>query len=166
MAKSCKITIQQFGDSCDLQYSTPSPKAPLSHSVSHKVFLKTLGQTSVALQKYGPKGFAILYLSLSFSRYRRILRDSKVVALGHTNNRTMKRRNVEQCQKLGMVDFYSPVSTSKVRINSKSETHFPSMTIPLGFPCTIAAARKHISACDHVKQAVSQSSTCSLSFHG
>ena len=31
-------------------------KAPLSHSVSHKVFLKTLGQTSVALQKYGPKG--------------------------------------------------------------------------------------------------------------
>lgn len=34
----------------------PSPKAPLSHPVSHKVFLKTLGQTSVALQKYGPKG--------------------------------------------------------------------------------------------------------------
>lgn len=36
------------------------------------------------------------------------------------------------------------------------------MTIPLGFPCAIAAAKKHISACDHVKQAVSQSSTCSL----
>lgn len=162
-----KITIQQFGDSCDLQYSTPSPKAPLSHSVSHKVFLKTLGQTSVALQKYGPKG--------------RTLRDSRgkggsVGAYTQKDNETEKRGTMSKAGHGGLLStslyiIYNELCT-KVCINSKNEknratfTLHGSMTIPLGFPCAIAADTKHISAGHHVKQAVSQSSTCSLSFHG
>ena len=40
---------------------------------------------------------------------------AKAVALGHTHKRTMKRRNVEQCQRLGRVDCYSQVSTSYIQ---------------------------------------------------
>lgn len=71
--------------------------------VIHKVFLKT----SVIC------GFG------SITRYRRTQKRLKLQrwkasagAAGHTNKRTMKRRNVEQCQRLGMVDCYSPLSTS------------------------------------------------------
>ena len=53
-----------------------------SESFIDKVFLKTLGQTSVALQQYGPKGFAILYLSLSFSRFCRTLWDNETEKRG------------------------------------------------------------------------------------
>ena len=89
--------------------------------VIHKVFLKT----SVIC------GFG------SITRYRRTQKRLKLQrwkasagAAGHTKKRTMKRRNVEQCQRLTMVDCYSPVSTSyamncaqstKVCINSKDE---------------------------------------------
>ena len=70
--------------------------------VIHKVFLKT------SVICFG-----------SITRYRRTQKRLKLQrwkasagAAGHTNKRTMKRRNVEQCQRLGMVDCYSPVSTS------------------------------------------------------
>ena len=72
----------------------PSPKAPLSHSVSHKVFLKTLGQTSVALQKYGPKG--------------RTLRDSRgkggsVGAYTQKDNKTEKRGTMSKAGQGGLL---------------------------------------------------------------
>lgn len=79
-----------------------------SESFIHKVFLKTLGQTSVALQKCGPKGFAILYLSLSFSRYSRTLWDSRgkggnVGAYKQKDNETEKRGTMSKAGHGGLL---------------------------------------------------------------